>query len=207
MDRPALPEGLYGIVDDQFPDPLGAAAAFAAAGCRVVQLRAKRASPPERRALAAALVRQLRPAGVRFIVNDDLACAMEVGADGVHLGEGDGSPAEARARLGPTAHVGWSTHTLAHIAALDPAADHIGFGPVFGTRSKESPWSARGLDLLAAAVARSPVPVVAIGGVDLAGLPGVRAAGARHWAVISAVLAAPDREAAARALMSAAPLD
>ena len=139
---------------------------------------------------------------VAFIVNDDVALAKRLGADGVHLGQGDlpleRLPAEVREGL----LVGRSTHNASQLrAARHEAPDYLAFGPVFGTTSKQSEWSPRGLPALreAAALAR-PHPLIAIGGIDLAKLVEVQHSGAAGIAVISAVAAAADAAAAVRAL-------
>jgi thiamine-phosphate pyrophosphorylase len=170
-----------------------------------VQLRAKQT--PDREVLAwAAEIRALATrAGVLFFVNDRFDLALAAQADGAHLGQEDLAPASlppaARERL----LLGRSTHTLAQAqAARDEPIDYLAFGPIFGTRSKDSPWEPRGLAQLEA-VARSvaPLPVVAIGGIDVRTAASVRAAGAAGFAVISAVAAAPDPHAATRALVAA----
>jgi thiamine-phosphate pyrophosphorylase len=130
----------------------------------------------------------------------DLALASE--ADAVHLGQEDLPPGrippEARERLA----VGRSTHDLEQARrARDEPVDYVAFGPLFGTRSKDSPYSARGLDSLRAVVEIvQPKPVVAIGGVDADNLADIIEAGAAGVAVISALAGADAPEAAARAL-------
>ena len=103
-----------------------------------------------------------------------------------------------RARLA----IGRSTHTLAQVrAACDEPVDYIAFGPVFGTRSKRSPYDARGLEALAEVVGlAAPRPVVAIGGIDADNAPSLAPAGAAGVAVISAVAGADDPVAATRRL-------
>jgi thiamine-phosphate pyrophosphorylase len=142
---------------------------------------------------------------VRFVVNDRFDLALLAEADGVHLGQEDlppeRLPAEARRRLA----VGRSTHSLeqARQAAGAPV-DYVAFGPLFGTASKESPYDARGVEALRAAVeAVAPRPLVAIGGIDARGARLAREAGARGVAVISAVAGADDPEAATRTLVEA----
>ncbi len=182
-----LPPGLYGIVDPTLGDPLAQARLLAEEGAAAVQLRCK--GWPRDRLLA--LAEACRGLPIVVVVNDDLDVAMAAGLP-VHLGQGDG--------MDPTIPFGRSTHTPEQ--ARDPgAAAYIGFGPVFGTTSKETPWSARGPAMLAAAVRASPVPVVAIGGISAETLPAVRAAGAHGWAVIGAIWRAPDPRAAIRALL------
>jgi len=185
--------------------PVAQARAACAAGAAVVQLRAKQARDGELLAWAAEIRALANRAGALFIVNDRFDLALAAGADGAHLGQDDLPPARipaaARARL----LLGRSTHTLeqAEAARAEPI-DYVAFGPVFGTRSKASEWSERGLDLLAAVVRLvRPLPVVAIGGIDASNAASVRAAGAAGFAVISAVAGAPEPEAAARALLAA----
>lgn len=189
--------GLYGMVDTGVARaPADQLAVLLDAGCRVVQLRAKSASTADRCALTRALMPRVRAAGARLIVNDDLSAAAL--ADGVHLGQDDAPPALARARLGAGALVGWSTHTAGQVAAACGHVDYIGFGPVFSTTSKDTGYPPRGVEALAAAVSAFGGPVVAIGGIDAASLPAVRATGAAAWAVIGAIWAAPDPAGAAR---------
>lgn len=192
MPRPSLPPGLYGMVDTAFGPPAAVTRALLAGGCRVLQLRAKTASTAERTRLVRELLPLTRPAGALLIVNDDLEAARAGGADGLHLGQDDGSLARARDQLGPGAVLGRSTHDLDQVAQVDPEADYLGFGPVFPTATKATGYDPRGLELLGFAIARSPRPVVAIGGVSRSRLALVRGAGAQHWAVISDILQGTD---------------
>jgi thiamine-phosphate diphosphorylase len=200
--------GLHVLADDDPRwrlDPPAQAAAACAGGAAVVQLRAKRAGDREALRWARAIRATTRAAGVLFIVNDRFDLALLCEADGVHLGQDDlppaRLPASARARL----LVGRSTHTLEQArAARDESVDYAAFGPVFGTASKESEYAPRGLRLVAeAARAVAPLPLVAIGGNDLARAAEVCAAGAAGVAVISAVAGADDPVAATRALAAA----
>jgi len=172
-------------------------------GAPVIQLRAKHAI--DRTALEwAREIRILtRRQGALFVMNDrfDLALASE--ADAVHLGQDDLPPAripqEVRARLA----VGRSTHSIEQAReACREGVDYLAFGPVFGTQSKESEYSARGITQLheIAAAAGPEMIVVAIGGIQGERLPELLEAGARGVAVISAVAGAEDPEAATRAL-------
>ncbi len=198
--------GLHVLADDDARwsrDPVSQAEAACAGGAAVVQLRAKRT--PDREVLhwARAIRRLTREAGALLIVNDRFDLALLAEADGVHLGQDDLPPAclpaAARARL----LVGRSTHSLdqAREACREPV-DYVACGPVFGTRSKDTPYAARGLELLGeVARACAPRPVVAIGGIEAGNLPAVLEAGAAGAAVISAVAAAPDPLAATRRLV------
>ena len=195
-----LPGGLYGVADAGFGDPVALGIALAEAGVQVIQLRAKGWSTSDRTAAAAALLHPLHARGSLLIINDDLDAACAAGADGLHLGQADGPLQAARRALGPRALLGRSTHTLAEVDAAGRDADYIGFGPVFATTTHPDPYAVRGLELLAAAVAHSTVPVVAIGGINFTNISDVRESGAHAWAVISALLRAPDLAGAAAAL-------
>jgi thiamine-phosphate pyrophosphorylase len=136
-----------------------------------------------------------------FIINDRLDIAMEVGADGVHLGQGDMPISEARAITGDAMIIGISTKTVeeARKAEAD-GADYIGFGPVFDTSSKDDAGPALGLDALHDVCTAVNIPVVAIGGINEHNIRDVILAGADSAAVISAVAAKEDIPAAVRNL-------
>jgi thiamine-phosphate pyrophosphorylase len=201
-------EGLYFLADDDprwRRDPVSQARAALAGGARAVQLRAKRATDSQAVAWAEAIRELCRAHGALFFVNDRFELALAAGADGVHLGQDDLPPARipaaARARL----RVGRSTHTLEQArAAAGEAVDYVAFGPVFATRSKDSPYAARGLRALSeAAVLVAPLPLVAIGGIDAARAGDALRAGAAAVCAISAVAGADDMETAARAMARA----
>lgn len=178
-------------------------AAAVAGGVNLVQLRDKTADDDTLLGHARALSPLLREAGVPLIVNDRIEVAAAAGAAGVHLGQEDGDPAAARARLGPNALIGRSVKTPAQArsAAAEPV-DYLGVGAVYPSATK--PASAIiGLDGLARICALSACPVLAIGGITTANAAPLRAAGAAGAAVVSAIAAAPDPRAAARALSTA----
>lgn len=200
--------GLHVLVDDdpRWPgDPVEQARSACRAGVAVVQLRAKHATDRATLAWAREIRALTRAAGIRFVVNDRFDLALLAEADAVHLGQDDlppaALPAWARARLA----VGRSTHSPADLeAARDEDVDYVAYGPVFGTRSKDSPFTARGLEAVAAAVrAAAPRPLVAIGGIEAKDLAALRALGVAGVAVISAVAGAAEPERAARALVEA----
>jgi thiamine-phosphate pyrophosphorylase len=200
--------GLHVLADDDprwARDPVDQALAACAGGAAVVQLRAKRATDNQALAWGEAIRAATQRSGVLFCVNDRVDLAIACGADGVHLGQEDVPPARIppdwRARIA----IGRSTHTREQVAiACQEAVDYVAFGPVFGTRSKEQDYDARGLAALAEAVARSaPLPVVAIGGIDAGRVGDVRVAGAAGFAVISAVAGAASPESAVRDLVRA----
>lgn len=162
------------------------------AGVRLIQLRAKHETFGPLVTMADDLAGECRRAGALFIVNDRIDVAALVGAAGVHLGQGDLSPAEARAMLVGDPLIGLSTHTDAQMAAaLESAATYLAVGPVFETSTKEKPDPAIGLEgvrrltLMAKASGR---PVVAIGGITLDTAPAVLDAGADSVAVVSDLL-------------------
>jgi len=174
-------------------------------GATVIQLRDKTA-PDERLIEQGRALRQaLAGSGTLLIVNDRVEVAAAIGADGMHIGQSDGSPAAARALLGRDAILGVSVETVGQAATLDPAlVDYAGVGPVFATATKPDHALPIGFDGLALICAASPVPSVAIGGLRAEHAGAVFAAGADGIAVVSAICAATDPEAATRELAAAA---
>jgi thiamine-phosphate pyrophosphorylase len=206
-------QGYYAILDVKGTSvELSAALAHAgdllAAGPCCLQLRGKSLGP----ALLCQLGHGLRSlcdrAGVPLCINDRLDVALAVGADAIHLGQGDLPLAEARRVRDATSAghlvIGISTHDLDEArAAEEGGADYIGFGPVFPTRSKSDANPAAGLAALAVVTAGVRLPVVAIGGVTLENAAQVAAAGAQAAAVIAAVDEAPDRTLAGQRIAAA----
>jgi thiamine-phosphate pyrophosphorylase len=169
-------------------EPLAILAAFLDGGAGFLQLRDKTPSTAERLRLAEAVVARAHAAGARVIVNDRADLARLSGADGVHVGQDDLPVDDVRRILGPDAIVGLSTHDEAQIeAAARTSASYIAVGPIYGTATKDTGYSARGLDLIRRAVLAGR-PVVAIGGITLERAPEVFAAGATSVAVISDLL-------------------
>lgn len=174
-------------------------------GATVVQLRDKTAPDELLIQQGRALKQAMAGSGALLIVNDRVEVAAAIGADGIHIGQSDGSPAAARALLGPDAIVGLSVQTVEQAAALDPAViDYAGVGPVFATPTKPDHAHPIGFAGLARVCAASPVPSVAIGGLRAEHVEDVFAAGADGVAVVSAICAASDPEAATRDLAVAA---
>jgi thiamine-phosphate diphosphorylase len=138
-----------------------------------------------------------------FIVNDDPYLAMELSADGVHVGQDDMDPAEARRIMGPNAIIGLSTHSREQIeAAASKPVDYISVGPIWETPTKEG-RPATGLELIQTAAEVAPVPWFAIGGIDPSNVGQVVAAGAERICVVRAIRDAPDPRAAATVLFDA----
>ena len=187
-DRPDL---------DEFVD------ACIAGGVDIVQLREKvlDARPLVARA---AVVRDIcRRYGVPFILNDRPDLALEVGADGVHVGQDDAPPALARRILGDDAIIGFSTHAPSEFdAALAEPADYFAAGPVVPTPTKPG-RPGTGLDYLRHAMANADRPWFVTGGVTPEAVPALVAAGATRFVVVRYLTEAGDPEAAARALRDA----
>ncbi|MGZ8999447.1 MAG: thiamine phosphate synthase, partial [Allosphingosinicella sp.] len=151
-------------VSGAFPDRL--AEALDAGPVAAFQFRVKAVDQHEAARLAEPLQSICAARDVAFIVNDDMALAKRIGADGVHLGQGDGDPREARALLGPTAQIGVTCHDSRHLAmeAGDAGADYVAFGAFFPTMTKEThhrPDPA----ILSWWAALFELPSVAIGGI------------------------------------------
>lgn len=193
---PEVDFSLYLITDRrQVPDGdlLHAVEAALEGGVRSVQLREKDLPPRDLYSLARQLRILTRRFGARLLVNDRIDVALAAEADGVHLGCGSLPVAAARRLLGPERLLGVSTHTPEEIAGVArDGADFVTFGPVWFTPSKAVYGPPVGLDLLHQAATASPLPVFALGGVNLERVAEALAAGAAGIACISAVLAAAD---------------
>lgn len=207
--------GLYAILDLNTPDDLRpgrlrqrAADLLSARPC-CLQLRAKRIGGLAVRDAAGAVLTMARAAGVPFCVNDRVDLALLVGADAVHVGQEDLPLGEVRKILGERRmFVGVSTNNVEQArTAVRGGADYIGFGPVFGTRTKENPDPTVGTAALRDVCAAVGIPVVAIGGVARANVAEVVAAGAAAAAVISDIDQADDPRAAAAAVARAFGVD
>ena len=173
-------------------------------GVRVVQYRDKDASTREMVAMAAELAAVCRRMGAWFLVNDRLDVALAVDAGGVHVGQDDMPVATARRLLGPDKLLGVSVHNEAeiHQAELD-GADHVSLSPIFATPTKPDHQIPLGLQGVRTLSRLARVPVIAIGGIHAGNAAEVIRAGARGICVVSAIIAAPDPEQAARELKQA----
>jgi thiamine-phosphate pyrophosphorylase len=216
--RPLFP--LYAILDADVAARAGwtlldLASACLAGGAMVLQVRAKTAAGGWLLDTAAAIVERAHQSGALVLVNDRADIARLAGADGVHVGQDDLTPAAARTVVGNAALVGLSTHTPDHIAAaLEQPISYLAIGPVFGTSTKSTGYDAVGLAGVRRAreslearetvnrTRRPPLPVislVAIGGITLDTATDVLRAGAGSVAVISDLLSTGDPEARVRA--------
>jgi thiamine-phosphate pyrophosphorylase len=177
-------------------------------GVRWVQLRVKNLPAAEWQQRALAVQAVCRHHGATLIINDNPALALAIGADGVHLGQQDMPPAEARALLGPGFLIGGTANTLADIAKLVAAGvDYIGLGPFRFTTTKEKLSPILGLagyaELLAQCRAAGfDTLIVGIGGVELADVAALRATGLHGVAISGAIGRAADPEEAARLWVS-----
>lgn len=194
-----MPSRLYPIIDADIAarhgwDVPALAHAYLAGGARVLQLRAKGAASGTMFEWAMAMVALARPYGAQVVINDRADVARLAGADGVHVGQEDLSPAAARALLGSDAIIGFSTHNDEQVAAAArEEVTYIAVGPVFGTATKETGYAPVGLEMVRRAVTAGK-PVVAIGGITLDTARAVIDAGAASVAVISDLLATGDPE-------------
>jgi thiamine-phosphate pyrophosphorylase len=181
-------------VGGSFPDRL--ARALDAGPVAAFQLRVKGVDQHEAVRLGEPLRAICAERDVAFIVNDSISLAKRLEADGVHLGQGDGDPREARAVLGPNAQIGVTCHDSRHLAmeAGEAGADYVAFGSFYPTTTKEvshhpdpvilSWWSTV-----------FEIPCVAIGGITPANAPPLVAAGADFLAVSNAIWGGDEAEA------------
>ncbi len=186
--------------------------ALLAGGADVIQLRAKRETAAERRALLEEIRPLFTPGAVvtappPLVVNDDLDLALAYPELGLHVGQDDLAPQLARARLGPGRLLGLSTHSPAQAAAAQtlPAGtlDYFAVGPVFATPTKPD-YTPVGLELVRhVASTRPALPWFCIGGIKRTNLAAVRAAGGERVVVVSEVLAAADPAAVISAYRAA----
>lgn len=194
-------KGLYAITPDTSDTPglLRRVRLALRGGARVLQYRNKIADAALRLEQATALCELTREFGASLIVNDDAALALQIDADGVHLGGEDGSIAEARALLGGERIIGVSCYNRLALAqeAARQGADYVAFGSFFASTVKPHAVVAT-LDLLRQVRRELRLPIVAIGGITAQNGMQLIEAGADALAVISAVFATEDVEGAAR---------
>lgn len=195
---------LYVLVDTGLcADPLAVASAAVRGGAGAVQLRAKGLPVRAYRDLAARLQDAVRGAGGLFVVNDHVAVAQALQADGCHVGQDDLSLADARAVVGPCCALGASCHTREQLlTAQADGADVCGLGPMFATTTKPHEPE-RGAALLDALRAELRIPSFAIGGLDLARVRALRPRLPHGIAVAGAICGAADPQAAAAAFVEA----
>jgi thiamine-phosphate pyrophosphorylase len=173
----------------------------------MVQVRDPAATDRELYELVGALVVQLHGSGVPLVVDDRADIALAAGADGVHVGQSDIPARAVRAMGGTGLLIGMTVSRPDQLDEVQawPAGtvDYLGVGPVYATTTKATESAPIGTDGLRAVVAASPVPCVAIGGIDAEVVSAVMATGVGGVAVVSAICAASDPTAAARRLRQA----
>jgi thiamine-phosphate pyrophosphorylase len=205
--RPVFDLSLYLVTDPAMVARRGLVATVLAAvdgGVTLVQLRDKQAGEAEFERDASLLLAALRPQGVPLIINDRPAIARAIGADGVHVGQGDGDPRRVRDLIGEDMILGLSAATPEEFAAIPAGVvDYLGVGPVFATGTKPDHDPPLGVEGLRALMPRAPLRCVAIGGIGLASAAAVKATGVEGIAVVSAICAAEDPRLAARLLKEA----
>lgn len=194
---------IYGIVDLGYVKPDAVTEMtkkLVRGGIDLLQLRAKGVPTDEVRRIAQVMVAITQPAGVPFILNDYPQLLADVPAEGCHLGQEDGSIADARRVAGRPIIVGRSTHSIEQaITAEKEGADYIGYGPLFPTATKPDAVAV-GLSCLRKLHAQVRIPIFCIGGIKENNLRKVTEAGAERVCIVSDLLTAPDPYAKVRAV-------
>jgi len=194
---------IYGIVDLGYVKPDAVTEItkkLVRGGIDLLQLRAKGVPTDEVRRIAQVMVAITQPAGVPFILNDYPQLLADVPAEGCHLGQQDGSIADARQVAGRPIIVGRSTHSIEQaITAEKEGADYIGYGPLFPTPTKPDAVAV-GLSGLRKLHAQVRIPIFCIGGIKENNLRKVTEAGAERVCIVSDLLTAPDPYAKVRAV-------
>lgn len=190
------------VIGPDFADALRAA--LDGGPVAAFQLRLKGIGEDEIARLAEPLQRLCAERDVAFIMNDSIALAKRLGADGVHLGQGDGDPREARRILGPNAQIGVTCHDSRHLAmeAGEAGADYVAFGAFFPTTTKDTTHRPE-LEILTWWSTVFELPCVAIGGITAENAAPLVEAGADFLAVSSAVWGHPEGPGAGVAAFSA----
>ena len=196
---------LYAILDpEQTKDraPEAVLRELLEGGAAILQLRVKTMAPSDFFQLAQRARAETRTHGCKLIVNDRVDIALACHADGVHLGQED-LPLAVGRKLMAAKLVGISTHNVEQAQEAERnGADYIGFGPMFGTTTKDTGYAARGVDMLRKIRAAVKLPIVAIGGINEQNVQQVWQAGADSAAIISDILGAEDIAAKIRRIRS-----
>ena len=178
-----------------------------AGGVRFVQYRDKELSDEAFEAEARSILRECRAHGALLLLNDRVAVAMAIGADGVHLGQDDMSPTEARRILGPGAVIGLSTHNREEVeASFAQPLDYVNIGPMFPTATKDhSQYGALGLAKVVELSNLAGRPFTTMGGIKKAHLPELFRSGIHTVAMVTEISLAPDPAAKVRELLAEIP--
>lgn len=195
--------GIYALCDTSLNPHLGhreLAERLLAGGVSILQLRMKGETDlDEVRRVATDILKLKSHYNFIFLLNDYVELAAELPVDGVHVGQDDLPPQEARKILGPGYLIGYSSHALAEaVAAGEAGADYVALGAIFPTATKGPGHPVQGLEILRRVVAAVPVPVVAIGGINRINFASVVETGVAAVAMIGALTLAPDIAAEAR---------
>jgi thiamine-phosphate diphosphorylase len=203
--QPVTLPALYAILDPEQIDtrsPESVLCQLLQGGAKMIQLRAKAMSSRDFLHLAQRARALTIPYDCKLIVNDRIDIALGSTADGVHLGQEDLPLRVGRKLLGDRL-IGISTHSLEQAKEAEAnGADYIGFGPIFGTATKNTGYTARGLEMLARTRAAVALPIVAIGGITEANIQNVWQAGADSVAIISDILRADEVAAKVSAILA-----
>lgn len=196
--------GVYAITDENLltgPALVAAVEEALRAGLALLQYRNKTADWHSKCAEATQLAQLCRRYDTPLLINDDVTLCLEVGADGVHLGQADTRLLEARQRLGKNAIIGITCHSDLSLArrAEDAGADYIAFGRFFSSLTKPHAPPAP-IEVLQQAKAQLYIPIVAIGGINAENGEALVTAGADMLAVIHTLFASPDVDARVKAL-------
>ncbi|MCF6247964.1 MAG: thiamine phosphate synthase [Desulfobacula sp.] len=197
--RHIFPEGIYGILGEKFSlgrSNVDVARQMVDAGVDILQYREKVKDKSFKNMLEECIkIRKItRKAGVRFVINDHVAIAMMVNADGIHQGQDD-LPVKEVKKLVPHMMIGCSTHNPDQAKkAIEDGADYIGVGPIFTTRTKEDVCDAVGFEYLEHVVASYDIPFVAIGGIKRGNLKDVVSRGAKTVCLVTEIIGAKNIE-------------
>ena len=168
-------------------------------GAEIIQLREKQWDKNKIKEEAIKLLKLCRKNNALFIVNDYVAVALEIGADGVHLGQSDMPISEARKLCGDKLVIGLSTHSVEQAVKADKEdVDYITIGPIFKTRAKDYTV---GVAIIQDILKKIKKPLIAIGGINKNNIDSVLEQGIKSVAVISAVVSADDVKEAAEELV------
>ena len=183
--------GLYAIADSKW-NPCGSMLVlvekFLKGGCKIVQLRMKDAPKGEVLENALDVCKLKDEHDFTFIINDHADVAMEVGADGVHVGENDEPVSKIKEKCGEGFIIGHSSHSVDEaVEAAKDGADYVAFGAIFQTRTKGPGHPVQGVEKLKSLVQAVDKPVVAIGGIDRTNIRDVLKTGVSSVAMISAL--------------------
>ncbi|HPQ39746.1 MAG TPA: thiamine phosphate synthase [bacterium] len=172
-------------------------------GVRMLQLREKTWSDRKILTISEDIRKITSGTDTLFFINDRPDLARIAGADGLHIGQDDVPAASARKIIGREIQLGISTHTLQQVNHIsEKICDYIGFGPVYPTPTKAEPDPVTGPDILKTVLCRSPVPVVAIGGINRKNLDRLLQMGIRNAAMVRELMETRETDRRIRWIMN-----